>query len=111
MEKATQSDTEKVAILPSKLLQGVVAQLQEAREQISCFAGSELDKETQTVLSDIDTMLTKIQIRTVITLDPWEALTMAELALADLEASERKGYLTQAKKMVFAAMEAKRNTV
>ena len=39
--------------------------------------------------------------------DPWAALAMAEMALADIEASKRKGYLAQAKEMVFAAMEAK----
>jgi hypothetical protein len=40
--------------------------------------------------------------------DPWTALSMAEMALADLEASKRKGYLKKAKEMVFAAMDAKR---
>ena len=42
--------------------------------------------------------------------DPWAALSMAEMALADIEASKRKGYLDKAKEMVFAAMDSKRST-
>ncbi len=42
--------------------------------------------------------------------DPWAALAMAEMALADIEASKRKGYLKQAKEMVYAAMDAKRKS-
>ena len=40
--------------------------------------------------------------------DPWAALAMAEMALADIEASQRKGYLEKAREMVFAAMDARR---
>ena len=40
--------------------------------------------------------------------DPWTALAMAEMALADIEAARWKGYLEQARFLVFAAMDAKR---
>lgn len=40
--------------------------------------------------------------------DPWAALAIAEMALADIKAAQAKGYLTEARAMIFAVMDAKR---
>ena len=40
--------------------------------------------------------------------NPWAVLAMAEMALADIEVSQRKGYLKKAREMVFAVMDGRR---
>ncbi len=110
MSNNTESSPDKVAILPHQLLQGIIEQLCETRDEIWCFAGKEPDEDAARVLANIETRLTQIKTNAIITPDPWEALAAAEMALADLEVAKQKGYTVRAKKLVFAVMDARRNS-
>ena len=90
------------------MLQGIIEQLCEAREEIWCFAGKEPDEDAARVLANIESRLTQIKTSTINSPDPWEALAAAEMALSDLKVAKQKGYISRARKLVFAAMDTKR---
>jgi len=103
-----------VAILPDELFQRLVSQLNDNLEEIKHFAGEYPDEDTQYVLDAGQKLLTQIKAKAVITPDPWEALAEAEMVLSDWETAKRKGYIANAKKLVFAVMDKYRlreNTV
>ena len=108
MESDQEKSADNVAVLPHELLLGIISQLNEASEEIWCFAGKYPDEDARRVLNNIESMLTKIEVEAVITPNPWEALATAEMALADWETAKRKGYVVNAKQQVFAVMDAKR---
>ena len=110
MENDKEKPTDNVAVLPYKMLLGIISQLNEASEEIWCFAGKYPDEDAQRVLNNIEAMLTKIEVEAVITPNPWEALASAEMVLVDWETTKRKGYVANAKRQVFAAMDAKRTS-
>ena len=108
MDNNAESSPDKVAILPQQLLFDIIEQLCKTRDEIWCFAGKEPDEDAARVLANIETRLTRIKSIAIITPDPWEALAAAEMALADWEVAKQKGYVTRARKLVFAVMDAKR---
>jgi len=114
MKKSKTSSENLVAILPDELFQRLVSQLNDNLEEIKHFAGEYPDEDTQYVLDAGQKLLTQIKAKAVITPDPWEALAEAEMVLSDWETAKRKGYIANAKKLVFAVMDKYRlreNTV
>lgn len=108
MESSKSESVDKVAILPENLLHEIIHQLEVAQEEMTYMAGDYPGEDTSYALANGARLLTSLKAEAVITPDPWEALASAEQVLADWETAKRKGYIAEAKKQVFAAMDAKR---
>lgn len=93
-----------------RVLDDALGTLARAEEQIGQRHRQQSDHETQTVLSNLNDAGLKLEgLRTFLQqANPWDALSAAEYALADIDAARRKGQLPGAKAKTFGAMDAYR---